>query len=83
MVSMPPYKVFYLVARDSADNKNNMSYACMQGASGEVVMTNIQISDSVCVAIIVSSLTLGAHAPEGYGSWELGSDLCVCVSVCL
>ena len=30
---------------------------------------------SVCHSVILS-LTLGAHAPEGYGSW-------VCLSVCL
>ena len=41
-----------------------------------------QIVPRVCT-LVLSLLTLGVHAPEGYGSCPVCVSVCVCVCVCL
>ena len=41
------------------------------------------LDDLVILNSVQVLLTLGAHAPEGYGSCPVSVSVCVCVCVCV
>ena len=44
--------------------------------------SSIYSQERMCLSVEMNSLTLGAHAPEGYVSCPACVSVCVCVCVC-